>query len=158
MGFGLGQEALAQRCCQQGRGEAAWRPPHAFPDLSYIIANAATMSARMVAAAAAHSHVVLAQRAASAAPATARSAVAVMQSNGRRHAGGIALQQQQQPPQRQQRHAAAAGLSRRRQRHVAVSVAAPVAEGPTSSAQYGTEVLAAVDAVRLASRLCQVRL
>lgn len=71
-----------------------------------------------------------------------------------RQLAGAALQpsQQQQAPQRR----AAARRQPRTRRHVAVSVAAPLAAvGPHASEEYSHEVHAAVDAVRLASRLCQ---
>lgn len=68
-------------------------------------------------------------------------------------AAGIPLQQRPLPHRRQ---AAAAGQPVRQRRLVAVSVAAPAAVGPHASPVYGHEVQAAVDAVKLASRLCQV--
>ena len=82
-------------------------------------------------------------------------------------AAALRRQEQRPTPQQQQRQrseqrqaAAAAGQAprRRRLRQVAAAVAAPAATGPAASAEWGADVLAAVDAVRLASRLCQVRL
>ncbi|KAI7841336.1 hypothetical protein COHA_004954 [Chlorella ohadii] len=69
-----------------------------------------------------------------------------------RHTAGTALLQGAQYHRRQ---AAAAGQPSRQRRLVAVSVAAPAAAGPHASPVYGGEMNAAVEAVRLASRLCQ---
>ena len=80
-----------------------------------------------------------------------------------RHAHPAATQPWQHAPALPQHRgtcaaAAAAGpgwASSTRPRCVAASVAAAAAPGPHTSEQYGAEVHAAVDAVRLASRLCQ---
>ena len=70
---------------------------------------------------------------------------------------GAGIPQQHRPVQQQRRAAAAAARPSRQRRHVAVSVAAPLAAGPHTSPTYGAEMQAAVAAVRLASRLCQAR-
>ena len=66
--------------------------------------------------------------------------------------GSVLKQPKQQQPQ--QRRTAAAALSGRRQRRAVRAVAAPLAP-EVSASEHTVELHAAVEAVRLASRLCQ---
>lgn len=116
-----------------------WHPTRSFKMAAR--AAAASMASHLVVAKA-----VLARSACAAPPRAAARAQL-------RQAAGTALQQGHQQHRRQ---AVTAVAPPRRRRFVAVSVAAPAAAGPHASPVYGGEVHAAVDAVRLASRLCQV--
>ncbi len=143
---------LPHAACMDGRLRAAASWERLQPSIAVLRHHIISRMAARAAAASVASHMVAksvlgARSACTAPPGGLRPALLC-------HAAGTALLQ---GPQYHRRQAAAAGKPSQQRRLVAVSVAAPAAAGPHASPMYGGEMQAAVEAVRLASRLCQVR-